>query len=178
MNELEISILIVVSFLLLISVSNMVISQKRYKHIKYNCLPNNEYAGMRGGKRAPGLEGYNGGSLSNTTDWAEEIQKVGVDPATKFSHHEWTSELLGRTTGASPWTVMDHDINSNWLGLGWGKTWKQVYAQPGARVSESNDWQDMPSNPSLRWRCHEYIADPVVPSDCPWPPATDSRFST
>lgn len=173
MAELEIAILIVVSFLLLLSVGNMVMYGKKHKRAGY------KYDNMRAAK-APGLEGYNTGSLAaevGTTDWQQEINKIGVDPATKFSHKEWTTELLGRTTGASPWTIRDDDINSNWLGLGIGKTWKQVYSQPGARVSESNDWQDMPSNPSIRWRCHSYLSDPVTPAACPWPPMTDQRFS-
>lgn len=178
MDELEIAILIVVSFLLLLSIASMVINWKGKRRAGYN------YKYLRkdpkySSKSAPGLEGYKAGDIKSTvrnTDWQQEINKIGVDPATKFSHKEWTSELLGRTTGASPWTVRDDDINSNWLGLGWGKTWKQVYAQPGARVSESNDWQDMPSNPSIRFRCHEYISDPVKPADCPWPPQSNQRF--
>lgn len=177
MQELEIAILIVVSFLLLISVWNMSLNNRNNKRAGY------DYSGLgspRGTAPAPGLEGYEAGDIQSTvqdTDWQQEINKIGVDPATKFSHKEWTDELLGRTTGASPWTVRDDDLDSNWRGLRWGNTWKYVYAQPGARVSESNDWQDMPSDAGLRWRCSQYIGNPITPATCPWPPRTDMRFS-
>ncbi len=172
MQELEIIILIAVTILLLISFWHM---SNPYKPLKRRREHKSEpfYSAQT---KAPGLEGYNTKNLTSTTDWQQEIDNIGVDPATKFSHKEWTSELLGRTTGASPWTTRDDDINSNWVGLRWGNTWKKVYAQPGARVSESNDWQDMPADAALRWRCHEYIADKVTPKDCPWPPQTDQRF--
>ena len=52
-----------------------------------------------------------------------------IDDATKKSHNEWHSDLLGKTTGSSPHTVTDHDIDSNWYGLGWAKTYRQARKQ-------------------------------------------------
>jgi len=183
MEEIEIAILITVILLLLLSVVSMIIYKK-----------NNEYGYNYGGLAhqkgctcivcREGLESYSIAPDMDVKpliqgDWQEKIQDVGVDNATKFSHAAYKKELLAKTTGSSPWTVMDHDIDSNWLGLGWGKTYRQVYAQEGARVSESVDHQDMPSHPGLRWRCHEYIdsKNDNTGASCPWPPVTDQKYS-
>ena len=113
--------------------------------------------------------------LGPSSGWNEETIAIGVDPATKISHKEWTTDFLRRTTTASPWTVSDHDIDSNWRGLGWGKTYQRIHAMPGARVTEGVDWQDMPSTPSLRWRCHDYPTE-VAERSCPWAPTSDQMY--
>ena len=109
--------------------------------------------------------------------WQNEIQLIGIDPATKKSHNEWHTDLLGKTTGSSPSTVTDHDIDSNWRGLGWGKTYRQAHKADGARVVSSVDWEDMPSHPGLRWRCHQYDESPQdnTAENCPWPPDENKK---
>ncbi len=113
--------------------------------------------------------------LGPSSGWNAETIAIGVDPATKLSHKEWTTDFLRRTTTSSPWTVTDHDIDSNWVGLGTGKTWQRIHAMPGARVTESVDWQDMPSTTSLRWRCHDYPTE-VAERSCPWAPTSDQMY--
>ena len=65
-------------------------------------------------------------NLDTLSSSSLEQKSVGVDPATKFSHQEWQTELLGRTTGASPWTVIDDDINSDWSSLRQSNTRNQM----------------------------------------------------
>ena len=65
MEELEIAILIVVSFLLLLSVANMAISWKRYKKMKRKYIQKKVAESLVGGAGAPGMEGYDSGSLLN-----------------------------------------------------------------------------------------------------------------
>ena len=180
MEQLEIAILIVVLLLLLLSVVSMIIYWRKDRRHGYH------YGGLShpANCKCPScIQGFESLDMDRAAlisgSWQDTIQEVGVDPATKFSHKEYKDELLSKTTGSSPWTLMDHDIDSNWLGLGWGKTYKKVYAQEGARVSESVDWQDMPSHPGLRWRCHEYVDSDEDNSgvSCPWPPVSDQKFS-
>jgi len=182
MEEIEVAILITVILLLLLSVVSMVMYSRKGKDgYRYGGLSHPIKCGC-----SMCLKGFEGLSEAPDFDtkplyqgnWQEQLQDVGVDDATKYSHKEYKKELLSKTTGSSPWTVMDHDIDSNWHGLGWGKTYKQVYAQPGARVSESIDHKDMPSNPNLRWRCHSYISSDTdnTGESCPWPPVDSQRY--
>lgn len=95
--------------------------------------------------------------------WTLEIQNEGIGPSTVASHKAWSKDLRSRTTGSSVRTVLDHDKNSNWRGLGTTKTYQSVYAAPGARVTESNDPGTMPANPHVRWRTATYLTDEPDP---------------
>ncbi len=53
-----------------------------------------------------------------------EPKSVGVDPA-KFPRQEWQTELLGRTTGGSPWTLPRIN-NSFWKSLEHSNTRNQM----------------------------------------------------
>jgi len=190
MVELEISILIVSCILLLLSVVSIVLYWKRGSGSDYSWLHSknckcmecfggrSQYpatsANLSSGNYGSSMEGFKPAELSQNilgppSGWENELIAVGVDPATKLSHKEWTTDFLRRTTTSSPWTVLDHDISSNWLG------WQRVHSMPGARVSESVDWQDMPSTPSLRWRCHDYPTE-VAERSCPWAPTSDQMY--
>lgn len=182
MEEIEVAILITVVLLLLLSVVSMVMYGRRGRG-GYSYENLTHPVGCRCSVCVGAYEQYSAApDLDNKPllqgDWQEQIQDVGIDNATKFSHKQYKEELLAKTTGSSPWSVIDHDLDSNWLGLGWGKTYRQVYAQEGARVSESVDHQDMPSNPNIRWRCHEYIDSKQdnTGAGCPWPPVADQKY--
>ena len=72
---------------------------------------------------------YYTAKLSILYDFSLEPEFTDVDSDTKFSDQEWQTELLGRTTGASPWTVYDENDNI-YRDLGCNKTWrKQAYSQ-------------------------------------------------
>ena len=194
MEEIEVAILITIILLSLLTIVNMVMYGKHgvkvYNYggsLSHDAHCNCPLCHNNANNVNKDVEQYSTAPTSNMSanysnikgGWQEKIQDIGVDNATKFSHGEYKRELLAKTTGSSPWTVMDHDIDSNWLGLGWGKTYRQVYAQEGARVSEGVDHQDMPSHPGLRWRCHEYIDSERDNSgaSCPWPPTADQKYS-
>lgn len=193
MTELEVAILIIVCILLLLSVVSIILCWKNEKGVDYSWLTKEKFGqaespatsanlnhGHYGEYATPDKEGFK--PAERTYDvkgppsgWQDQTIAVGVDPATKLSHKEWTTEFLRRTTTSSPWTVTDHDISSNWLGLGTGKTWQRIHAMPGARVTEGVDWQDMPSTVSLRWRCHDYPTETAERS-CPWLPTSDQMY--
>jgi hypothetical protein len=195
MTELEVAILIVVCLLLLLSVVSIVLYWKRGSPGHDYSWVHNKSCKCRecfGGPQSPAtsatfpgnykssMENFVGADMSQnvlgpSSGWNAETIAVGIDPATKLSHKEWTTDFLRRTTTSSPWSVTDHDISSNWLGLGTGKTWQRIHSMPGARVSEGVDWQDMPSTTSLRWRCHDYPTE-VAERSCPWEPTSDQMY--
>jgi len=47
-----------------------------------------------------------------------------------LSHIKWTTDFLRRITTSNPWTIQDHDIDSNWIGHGIGRAWKRVTSKP------------------------------------------------
>lgn len=179
MEELEVAILIVVVLLLLLAVANAVMYWKedgRNGYV-YGGLTHPMSCHCYKCKADNVLEGYESinvdkaSSMLTNGSWSEDIQGFGVDDATKNSHVEWRDEILGKTTGSSTHTLIDHDIDSNWRGLGYGNTWRKVYSQPGARVVEGTDWQDNRPHSNLRWRCHEYqdSDEDNTGESCPWP---------
>ena len=187
MEDLEIAILIVVSLILLLSVVSIVLFCRESGRLGYdysrllhpvNCKCSSCII------ESEGKESFENSSnkecdREKINFWQNEIQLIGIDPATKKSHNEWHSDLLGKSTGSSPNTVMDHDIDSNWYGLGWAKTYRQARKQDGARVVSSVDWEDMPAHSGLRWRCHQYTDSPKdnTGENCPWPPSVENtRF--
>ena len=203
MSEIEVGFLVAVILLLVLASMSLSTYQRSCgaKGYKFNghkldceCHGCCDTDSMTGGKEDPthtptsygsdqGFAGGMEGMVANPRqpkvvgdggDWEQEIQNVGIDPATFNSHKEWTSELLGKTTGSSPWSVLDHDNSVNpFLGLRHNLTYKDIYAQPGARRVESSDWQDMPAASSLRWRCHDYAFTNPGGGSCPWPPSVN-----
>ena len=188
MEDLEIAILIVVLLLLLLSVVSIVLFWKESGNTGYDyrrllhpanctcssCVIKSE-GFVEGGEEYESFEPVK--NVEKEDRWQNEIQLIGIDPATKKSHNEWHNDLLGKTTGSSLNTVADHDIDSNWRGLGWGKTYRQAHKADGARVVSSVDWEDMPSHPGLRWRCHQYDESPQdnTAENCPWPPDENKK---
>ncbi len=49
--------------------------------------------------------------------YQELLNLTSVDKSTKDSHKEYVAESLGRVSGASKATVLDHDLDTNWRGL-------------------------------------------------------------
>ena len=47
--------------------------------------------------------------------YQELLNATSVDPSTKSSHKEYVAESLGRVSGASKATVLDHDVDVNWV---------------------------------------------------------------
>ena len=185
MEDLEIAILIVVSLILLLSVVSIVLFCKEdgKKGYDYNRLLHAVNCKCSSCViESKGIESFEDKSSKQykkekNNYWQNGIQSIGIDDATKKSHNEWHTDLLGKTTGSSLNTVADHDIDSNWRGLGWGKTYRQAHKADGARVVSSVDWEDMPSHPGLRWRCHQYDESPKdnTSENCPWPPDENKK---
>jgi hypothetical protein len=46
--------------------------------------------------------------------YQELLNVTAVDSSTKASHKEYVTDSLGKVSGASKATVLDHDLNTNW----------------------------------------------------------------
>lgn len=80
--------------------------------------------------------------------YQELLNATSVDSSTKASHKEYVNESLGRVSGASKATVLDHDLDTNWVGL---RRPRNVTPADDALQQYSANDSDYTRGTSLRW---------------------------
>ena len=80
--------------------------------------------------------------------YQELLNATSVDSNTKSSHKEYVAESLGRVSGASKATVLDHDLDTNWVGL---RRPRNVTPADDALQQYSANDSDFSRGTNLRW---------------------------
>lgn len=144
MTEFESAVLIVLILLVLFSLWTM------YKGKSWSCSSSR----LTGAEWFSGANDNAGLSLDRELNilagsgYQELLNTSAVDANTKASHKEYVAESLGRTTGASKATVMDHDLDSNWRGL---RRPRNVTPADDALQQYSANDSDFTKGTRLRW---------------------------
>ena len=86
--------------------------------------------------------------LLASSGYQELLNVSAVDSSTKASHKEYVSESLGKASGASKATVLDHDVDSNWRGL---RRPRRVTPADDALQQYSTNDSDFTAGTVLRW---------------------------
>lgn len=86
--------------------------------------------------------------LLASSGYQELLNNSAVDSSTKSSHKEYVAESLGRVSGASKATLLDHDVDSNWRGL--RRPRKLTPADDALQQYSTND-SDYTAGTVLRW---------------------------
>lgn len=80
--------------------------------------------------------------------YQELLNLTSVDKSTKDSHKEYVAESLGRVSGASKATVLDHDLDANWRGL---RRPKNITPADDALQQYGANDSDFTKGTDLRW---------------------------
>lgn len=144
MTEFESAIIIVLILLVLFSLWTM------YTGRSWSCSPD----------KLTGAEWFSGPSddaglpldqelrVLASGGYQELLNTSAVDSSTKASHKEYVAESIGRVSGASKATVLDHDINPNWRGL---RRPRNITPSDDALQQYSANDSDYSSGTVLRW---------------------------
>ena len=144
MTEFESAIVIVLIILVLFSLWNA------YKGRSWSCSPDslNGTEWFSGPRDDAGLPADRELHLLARGGYQELLNNSAVDSSTKDSHKAYVAESLGRTSGASKATVLDHDLDSNWRGL---RRPRNVTPSDDALQQYSANDSDFSKGTVLRW---------------------------
>ena len=86
-------------------------------------------------------------SLLASGGYQELLNATSVDSSAKASHKEYVSESLGRVSGASKATVLDHDLDTNWYKI----RPKSITPSDDALQQYSANDSDYTAGMQIRW---------------------------
>jgi hypothetical protein len=144
MTEFESAIIIVLILLVLFSLWSM------YTGRSWSCSPDN----LNGAEWFASAQDDAGVPLDKELGllaaggYQELLNTSAVDSSTRASHKEYVAESLGRVSGASKASVLDHDLNPNWRGL---RRPRNITPADDALQQYSANDSDYSSGTRLRW---------------------------
>jgi hypothetical protein len=143
MTELESAVIIVLILLVLFSLWSM------YANKSWSCAPDDlsgvEWFADKNASNMPLDQELN---VLSKGGYQELLNTTSVDSSTKASHREYVAESLGRVSGASKATVLDHDLDTNWVGL---RRPRNITPADDALQKYSANDSDFTKGTNLRW---------------------------
>ena len=142
MTEFESAVIIILILLTLFTFWTM------YTNKNWSCSPENLHGAEWFADSADQVPLDKELSLLSKNGYQELLNETSVDSSTKSSHKEYVAESLGRVSGASKSTVLDHDLDTNWVGL---RRPRNITPANDALQQYSANDSDYTKGTNLRW---------------------------